>query len=255
TLACLGRIECAPRRSARRDVELLLLCHGGAALAQEGLGRWLASFSTLGGLIVLREPRRRAWKRVRSELRRVGMIRFLDVLACRAYYTLFLSRRDRRWQAQQLRELGRRYPGVGVEAVPILYTTSPNTPEAEAFIRDVAPDMMIARCKTLLHERIFTIPAKGTFVMHPGICPEYRNSHGCFWALANDDPKRVGVTLLQIDKGVDTGPVVGYYGCRYDEREDSHVMIQHRALHDNLDGIQKRLRAIAGGTAIPLAVR
>jgi len=36
----------------------------------------------------------------------------------------------------------------------------PNTPEAEAFIRDVAPDMMIARCKTLLHERIFTIPAK-----------------------------------------------------------------------------------------------
>jgi len=36
--------------------------------------------------------------------------------------------------------------------------------------------------------------------MHPGICPEYRNSHGCFWALANDDPERVGVTLLQIDK-------------------------------------------------------
>ena len=86
-------------------MKTLLICHEGAALDQEGLGRWLASFSTLGGLIVLRETRQRAWKRVRSELRRVGMIRFLDVLACRAYYTLFLSRRDRRWQAQQLREL------------------------------------------------------------------------------------------------------------------------------------------------------
>ena len=235
-------------------MKTLLICHEGAALDQEGLGRWLASFSTLGGLIVLRETRQRAWKRVRSELRRVGMIRFLDVLACRAYYTLFLSRRDRRWQAQQLRALGRRYPGVGVEAVPILYTTSPNTPEAEAFIRDVAPDMMIARCKTLLHERIFTIPAKGTFVMHPGICPEYRNSHGCFWALANDDPKRVGVTLLRIDKGVDTGPVFGYYGCRYDEQAESHIRIQDRALLDNLHGIQQKLLEIEGGTAVPLDV-
>jgi hypothetical protein len=30
---------------------------------------------------------------------------------------------------------------------------------------------MIARCKTLLAGRIFTIPTVGTFVMHPGICP------------------------------------------------------------------------------------
>ena len=39
----------------------------------------------------------------------------------------------------------------------------------------------------------------GTFVMHPGICPEYRNAHGCFWALANRDLARVGMTLLRAD--------------------------------------------------------
>jgi len=236
-------------------MKTLLICHDGTPLEQHGLGRWLASFSTLAGIIVLRETRRRGLKRVRSELRRVGPLRFLDVLAFRAYYALRLAARDRRWEAWRLREIAQRYPNVDLAAVPVLSTTSPNTPEAEAFIRAAAPDIMIARCKTLLAERIFTIPAKGTFVMHPGICPEYRNSHGCFWALVNGDRERVGLTLLQIDKGVDTGPVYGYYRPRYDEVDESHVRIQHRALHDHLDEVQQKLLDIARGLAIPLDVR
>ena len=65
----------------------------------------------------------------------------------------------------------------------------------------------IARCKVILKPDIFALPRAGTFVLHPGICPEYRNAHGCFWALANRDLDRVGMTLLRVDAGVDTGPV------------------------------------------------
>ena len=54
-----------------------------------------------------------------------------------------------------------------------------------------------ARCKVILKEKIFGIPRVGTFVMHPGICPEYRNAHGCFWALVRRDLERVGMTLLR----------------------------------------------------------
>src|SRR5436309_328007 len=32
-----------------------------------------------------------------------------------------------------------------------------------------------------------SLPARGTFVLHTGICPEYRNAHGCFWALARSE--------------------------------------------------------------------
>ena len=38
-------------------------------------------------------------------------------------------------------------------------------------MRHVQPDLAIARCKALLKESIFSVPGKGTFVMHPGICP------------------------------------------------------------------------------------
>jgi methionyl-tRNA formyltransferase len=136
----------------------------------------------------------------------------------------------------------------------VLRTHSPNSPEAESFIREHRPDIMLARCKTLLKESIFTLPAKGTFVMHPGICPEYRNAHGCFWALARNDKERVGMTLLRVDCGVDTGPVFGYYSYPFNGLKESHVVIQHRVVLDNLDALEGKLREIYDERASTLDV-
>src|SRR5262249_48217761 len=136
-------------------------------------------------------------------------------------------------------------------SAPDIIVTSPNSTGAEAFIRRQEPDLVIARCKTLLAERIFSIPRLGTFVMHPGICPEYRNAHGCFWAMATGDCANVGMTLLRIDQGVETGPGFGY--CRVDaDAAESHVVVQHRAVLEHLDAIRDKLLEIAAGTARPI---
>ena len=87
--------------------------------------------------------------------------------------------------------------------------------------------------------------------MHPGICPEYRNAHGCFWAMATGDCDNVGMTLLRIDRGVDTGPVYGHFRVDADPRE-SHVITQHRVVVDHLDAIQEKLLDIESGQAIPI---
>ena len=91
-------------------------------------------------------------------------------------------------------------------------------------------------------------------MVHPGICPEYRNAHGCFWALARRDLERVGATLLRIDEGVDTGPVYGYYSTSFDERRESHVVIQLRSVYDNFDRISEDLRRVYEGSAVPIDV-
>lgn len=228
----------------------LLICHDDAPLDREGLAGWLASFSELAGIVVLSETTERKRNRVKRELKRVGAFRFADVLAFRLYYRLAVARRDGRWEAEKLEELKRLYPLP--KDVPILRTHSPNTEEAERFIRDARPDIVLARCKTLLKESVFSVPSRGTFVMHPGICPEYRNAHGCFWALAGDDLDNVGMTLLRIDKGVDTGPVFGYYRYPYDEVGESHIVIQHRVVLDNLPELERKLREIHAGEAVPL---
>jgi hypothetical protein len=172
--------------------------------------------------------------------------RFLDVLAFRVYYRLVRASGDRAWEARALEGLRTRFPDR--PDAPEVVVGSPNSSDAQAFIARQQPDLVIARCKTLLNERIFTIPRLGTYVMHPGICPEYRNAHGCFWAMATGDLANVGMTLLRIDKGVDTGPVFGYFRVDADVHE-SHVVTQHRVVLDHLDTIRRKLLEIEAGTA------
>ncbi|MBV9083072.1 MAG: hypothetical protein JOZ62_10375 [Acidobacteriaceae bacterium] len=227
-------------------MKTVLICHEDDPLNRHGLAAWLASFSDLAGIVSIVEPRQRMTKRVKREIQRIGYLRLLDVLAFRVYYRLRLAAKDHAWEQAQLKTLGERY-GAVPSTTKVLTTTSPNSGESERLLHELAPDIVIARCKTLLAERIFIIPRIGTFVMHPGVCPEYRNAHGCFWALANNDRSRVGMTLLKIDKGVDTGPVYGYFTYPYDEVNESHFVIQHRVVLDNLDAIRDRLLDIAAG--------
>jgi hypothetical protein len=160
----------------------LLICHEDAALDREGLARWFESFSTFTGAVVIREPGSRLRTRIAREVTRVGWWRFLDVLAFRVFHRLRQAAGDRRWEARELARLRASYPDR--RDAPEIVVSSPNSGDAQAFISEQTPDLVIARCKTMLSERIFSIPTLGTFVMHPGVCPEYRNAHGCFWAMA-----------------------------------------------------------------------
>ena len=233
------------------DMRTVLICHDDAPLHRKAIARWLASFSILTGIVVIREGPDAIWRRGRRELRRVGALRFADTMAFRLYYKLFIARDDEAWEQRTLARLCERYPAVPA-GTSTMVTSNPNSSEAEQFIRQCEPDVVLALCKVLLKPGIFSIPSRGTFVLHPGTCPEYRNAHGCFWALANDDLDKVATTLLRIDAGVDTGPVYGYYHCAYDEIAESHIVIQHRTVLDNLDGLRQKLAEIADGVATPI---
>jgi len=115
-------------------MKTLLVCHENADLTRIGPARWLASFSQLKGMIVLRGSKKRTWRRIRREIKRVGIPRFVDVLAIRVYYKLFLARRDRAWEREAVDQLCRPYPPVR-DGLPILVMNSPNNVEAEQFIR------------------------------------------------------------------------------------------------------------------------
>jgi hypothetical protein len=239
--------------TARSTLRTVLICHHDAPLHHEGIARWLASWSTLAGVVVIREPRSVLWRRLRRERRRVGTARMLDVLAFRFFYRARYARADTAWLEEQLEQLRAGYPPA--TSAPRIEVASPNAAASQAFIEAARPDAVIALCKNILAERIFGIPRLGTFVLHPGICPEYRNAHGCFWALASDDLERVGMTLIRIDRGIDTGPVLGHFGVPFDEVNDTHIRIQHRAVLHNLDAIRSRLLAVAAGDTTPVDVR
>jgi hypothetical protein len=229
-----------------------LICHHDNPLNREVLPRFMETFSDLVGVVVIRERPGRMKKRLMFEWRR-SRLRMLDVFAFRLYYKLFLAQHDREWVRARVAEGLARYPEPSRD-VPINETDDPNSEETRAFLAEIAPDLVIARCKTLLRPAIFDLPTLGTYVVHPGICPEYRNAHGCFWALARRDMDRVGATLLRIDSGVDTGPVYAYYKTNFDEQKETHIVIQHRVVFDNLERLARDLGRIEAGTAERLDV-
>src|SRR5688500_2737520 len=225
---------------------VVLICHEEDRLDREGLASWLASTMRLAGLLIIRDEPGRRLRAAKREIKRVGALKFLDVVAFRAFARVALASRDAAWADATLARLRAAYP-ARLEDVPQIVVSSPNSLEARDFLRRLRPDLAIARCKVILKREIFEIPRAGTFVLHPGICPEYRNAHGCFWALANRDFDRVGMTLLRVDAGIDTGPVYLHGTCDYDEVRDSHIVIQYRAVADNLEAIGRTLTAIARG--------
>lgn len=230
---------------------VVLICHRGQRVDSEGLASWIARSFDLVGLVIVRDPRRRMLDRVRREIRRSGMLGLLDVLAFRAYYALKLAGSDAAWIDREVGRLCEQYP-ADLDAVPRLAVSSPNTEEVRRFVESLRPDLMIARCKVLLRPEIFELPTHGTFVLHPGFCPEYRNSHGCFWALAARDLGRVGMSLLRIDRGIDTGPLYLQAPCPFDEARESHVVIQHRVVLANLEAIRRVLLSVFRGESQPI---
>jgi hypothetical protein len=238
--------------SAATRPRVVVIAHHDAPLHTDAIPRWVLTWGELAGIVVLREQRSSLWKRLRRERRRVGTWRLADVFAFRALYRLTRASRDAAWKAGLLQRLQRELPPLPAD-VPRCESHTPNAGHVQAFLQQCRPNFTLALCKHIIAERVFSIPTHGTYVLHPGVCPEYRNAHGCFWALANDDLERVGLTLLRIDRGIDTGPVYGYFSTDFDEASDSHIVIQHRVLFDNLAQIAAKLLDIWRGSAAPIA--
>lgn len=233
---------------------VLLICHEEDLIDSQGLAAWLGYSLHLAGIVLLREKPGSLLGRLRRERRRVGALRLADALLFRLWYRLRWAAGDAAWKADEVVHLRARYP-ADLSDVPVLRAADPNTPEVRDFIAGLQPDLALARIKVILKPEIFTLPRYGCFVLHPGICPEYRNAHGCFWALANRDLDNVGMTLLRVDPGIDTGPVYLQASYRFDERRESHIVIQYRVVLENLDAIADMLRAICAGRARVLDTR
>ena len=61
---------------------------------------------------------------------------------------------------------------------------------------------------------------------------------------------RVGMTMLRVDRGVDTGPIYLQASYDLDEVQESHIVIQYRAVLENLDAIGRTLTALCRGDAV-----
>jgi len=70
------------------------------------------------------------------------------------------------------------------------------------------PDLAVLAFVTdIIPEKLLTVPSLGTICYHPSILPRHRGASAINWAIIQGDT-RTGLTILWVDKGIDTGPIL-----------------------------------------------
>ncbi|HYL69662.1 MAG TPA: methionyl-tRNA formyltransferase [Candidatus Limnocylindria bacterium] len=79
---------------------------------------------------------------------------------------------------------------------------------AHDYFKRVAPDVVvIIAYGQIIPASLITIPRLGWINLHASLLPKYRGAAPINWAIVNGE-KRTGVTTMQIDAGLDTGPML-----------------------------------------------
>lgn len=85
---------------------------------------------------------------------------------------------------------------------------SVNSDDCEALLKNFRPDVVAVYGTRLIKpELLQQVPA--LFLnYHAGITPKYRGQHAAYWALVRNEAHNAGVTIHNVDTGVDTGRVL-----------------------------------------------
>jgi methionyl-tRNA formyltransferase len=76
------------------------------------------------------------------------------------------------------------------------------------FLKRVAPDaVVIIAYGQIVPARLLTLPRLGWINLHASLLPRYRGAAPIHWAIANGETT-TGLTTMQIDAGMDTGPIL-----------------------------------------------
>jgi methionyl-tRNA formyltransferase len=79
---------------------------------------------------------------------------------------------------------------------------------AQEFLKRVAPDaVVIIAYGQIIPARLLTLPRLGWINLHASLLPCYRGAAPIHWAIANGETT-TGLTTMQIDAGMDTGPIL-----------------------------------------------
>ena len=112
--------------------------------------------------------------------------------------------------------------------IPVFQPVKIKTPEAVDMLRTYGADIfVVAAFGQFLSEEILQMPQYGCINIHASLLPKYRGAGPIQWVILNGE-KETGITIMQMDKGIDTGDMLLQSVVPIDEKETGD------SLHDKL---------------------
>lgn len=136
--------------------------------------------------------------------------------------------------------------------LPVLQPNSLRPPGEVAQLASLQPDVMVVVAYGLiLPTAILAVPRFGCLNIHASLLPRWRGAAPIQRAIQAGD-RETGITIMQMDKGLDTGPMLSRSACPIDPSDTAQT------LHDRLSAMGSEpllgvLQSIQNGTLAPLA--
>ena len=169
----------------------------------------------VAAVIIERKPS--ALKMLRYRARKLGAIETFGQFAF-ILYSRLLSHGSHARVESLMQQHGLSDAPIPEQA--ITRVASANGKQTARLLRKLAPQAVVVNGTRILSRKLLDNVDAPFINTHMGITPAYRGVHGGYWALANDDRARCGVTVHLVDEGVDTGGIL-YQACIEAEPEDN----------------------------------
>ena len=105
--------------------------------------------------------------------------------------------------------------------IPVFQPKTLRDGEAARTIRRLAPDIIVVVAYgRILPQEVLDIPPHGAVNLHVSLLPAYRGAAPVQWSVINGD-KKTGVTIMQLDAGLDTGDILAVAPVDIGENETS----------------------------------
>lgn len=134
--------------------------------------------------------------------------------------------------------------------IPVFQPLNFKTQDSIAEFAALKPDLMIVIAYGLiLPSSILAIPRLGCINVHASLLPRWRGASPIQHAIMKGD-EQSGITLMQMDAGMDTGPMLGHLACPISPSDTA------ASLHDKLAQLSAKplltlLDALANNKAYP----
>ena len=155
---------------------------------------------------VITEDPMRGMVLAKRRLRKLGFFR----VAGQVLFSVLIVPVLKLFSKKRIKEIKRQYPFDETEISPekITHFSSVNDNDCIALLKELKPDIIIVNGTRIISGKVLESTNATVINMHAGITPKYRGVHGGYWAVVNNDSIHCGVTVHEVDKGIDTGAVL-----------------------------------------------
>lgn len=92
-------------------------------------------------------------------------------------------------------------------------------------LKELSPDLIVVFAYgKILPKEVLEIPQEGCWNIHLSLLPKYRGASPVQWALLEGE-KKTGVTIMLMDEGMDTGPILLQKECPISEEDHAETLL------------------------------